>query len=716
MSNFLSRLQRVLPPLILLLAVWLVYHRAVDFSFVDWDDNVHIYNNSAIMRAGGPNILHFWTQPHEKLFIPIPFTAWSFIAEHARTGKLTFNSDASQAQLAARLDPRPFHMANLLVHVLSVLLVWLIARNWLTTRHATASTSMSTATNTSLAHENHTGTFIAWSAAAGALLFAVHPLQVEPVAWATGLKDLLGGFFSFLSLWLYLQSQQNEACARRWLTGATVAFVAALLSKPSAAAVPLMAWCLTATLPPSQPETKARRAGHMTLLFWLLMAALLAVAMRIYIQPAGQDRGDVAVPLRLYVAGDAIAFYLAKLVCPSSLTIIYDRRPDAIFQHWWGYTTWLLPTALAYVAWRLRSRCTWLLSALGVFISALLPSSGLVPFDFQAFSTVADRYAYPALLGAALALSAVIYKCLAQSQARTTRTLIAALCVMWLVALGVLSLRQTVVWRDSHTLWTHVLSVNPKNSFAYINLGVALQEGGQQEKARNYFEHAITLSPNDSRHWSAYNDLGTYYLYAKQPEQARACFERALQLKPLQAPVLTNLGDSFAAQQKWPRAIAAYEKALRVDNRFERARLQLANTFQAIGQRHEAIVQYQRILETSPETAEAHYNLALLLPVGTESLHHFQSAVSLAPHDAQFHNGLALALARNGRIDLALPQWKAAVRIDPSFTDAHFNLGAAYAAQGNTAQAITQWREVLRLQPGHAAARRALQKILNPIH
>src|SRR5215813_1795845 len=219
---------------LLVLVTLAVFWQVHGYQFVLWDDGLHIFDNPYLQALTFDNILAFWRKPYAELYMPLTYTLWALTAAVSR-GVTANPTDG------VPLDPQVFHALNLLVHLLSVLVVWRIVRLLLSrivTRPAL--------------------TRVAWAAAGGALLFAVHPLQVEAVAWVTGFKDVLGGFLSCVAVWQYLRyasgsveaasppkaagGQVRRSVGRYWL--ATGVFVLALLAKPTAVVVPVVAWIL----------------------------------------------------------------------------------------------------------------------------------------------------------------------------------------------------------------------------------------------------------------------------------------------------------------------------------------------------------------------------------------------------------------------------------------------------------------------------------------
>jgi hypothetical protein len=321
-----------------------------------------------------------------------------------------------------------------------------------------------------------------WPAFAGATLFAIHPIQVEAVAWVTGMRDLLAGLFAVLALWQYTRAAEGRrAC---WV-GAAVAFAAALLSKPAAVVLPVMAMAIDVWVV-GRPWRKALVPAAIGLACFALPTLLVTHL---------AQSSDVPTPgpaiNRLWVAGESLTFYVRKVLWPAHLSLDYGRRPGKVLGHAWVYAELVVPILLLVAAWVGRRRWPLMWVAVVLFFVALLPTSGLVPFNFQYFSTVTDHYAYLAMLGAALAAAAL----LARLQPTPAAWPIAGLV---LLVLAVRSFAQTGYWRDNATVWHHAGDVVPGDFTAETELGmfdVAAQQrafhAGQMAESRAASERAV---------------------------------------------------------------------------------------------------------------------------------------------------------------------------------------------------------------------------------
>ena len=367
---------------------------------------LHITDNPYLNPVTLPHVLHFWQKPYHNLFIPVSYTAYALLAL-SRTARHAL-PDAARGM--SPYDPHVFHAANLVLHLLNVLLVFRLLRRIVKNP---------------------------WAALGGALLFGLHPVQVESVAWISELRGLLGSFFALLGP-VALSSVRVDAAGTRktWPTALVVRLALSPVScwpccpSPARWSMPVFALLLDAgsCAEACAPLCMACRGGD--------------CGPRLCADDAGRSARprQPALPLwqRPFIAGDALAFYFAKMLLPLRLGIDYGRSPLFVLDHAWGYLTWLVPVGLGLLLWLLRRRYPMLCLAAALFVAGLLPALGLVPFLFQDFSTVTDRYLYLSLLGPALAL--------AWALSRTQGRAAPVLSAVALIALAGRSVTQIPTW------------------------------------------------------------------------------------------------------------------------------------------------------------------------------------------------------------------------------------------------------------------------------
>jgi hypothetical protein len=394
----------------------------------------------------------------------------------------------------------------------------------------------------------------------GATIFAIHPVQVETVAWASGGRDLLSGLFGFICLYQLVRSRQSLSPTERrgrWII-ATLAAALAMLSKPSAVALPLEALALDAIL----MRTRLARS-LLQLSPWFLFTAPIILITH-HVQPM---LWPTHTPLlaRPIIALDSLAFYITKLILPIHLVFDYGRTPAFVLAQ--GFlAVWLLPVFLGlFLLWK-GNRLPEILAGTLIAVAGIVPVLGLVSFMAQDYSTVSDHYLYPSMLGIALIVAAV-------SQAATKRfgrnaVGVVVLCVV--AFLGIQSTRLAAVWSDSVTLFSYAIRVNPRSSNAHAGYGYSLSRSGDVKGAIEQFQIAEELNPHNGM---AIMGLANLLVRQGNMDGAATEYERLMQIYQMQPnfdPKVGAAAETVVAARLIQRgntagAIAALEQAQQWD-------------------------------------------------------------------------------------------------------------------------------------------------------
>ncbi|MBI3891363.1 MAG: tetratricopeptide repeat protein [Candidatus Wallbacteria bacterium] len=536
--------------MVLVAAVLLTFGRTATFDFVQLDDRVNVSQNLLLNPPTAGRLALFWTEPYEHLYIPVTYTFWAAIALMA---------PMTQQEHGARvLDARPFHLANLLLHSLNTLVVWslltcVLGWNRTAPRGPAAETT-----------KRRSPSALPGGAELGALLFALHPVQTEAVSWVTGTKDLLSGFLVLAALRLLLEwarrtpqggapassNRRRRAMASDaapWLAASYAVFVLAMLAKATAIVAPLAAGCLLYLAVGARPASAWRHC-----LAWVAIG-LPAIVINKFLQADSQMAYTAPLWARPLLAADALAFYLRQLLAPIWLSPDYGRSAEYVMQSGAFTFSWLAPAALGLALAALPNRL-WSLTSTALFTLGVLPVLGLVPFDFQTYSTVADRYLYLAMLGPALGLARLAE---ARRDGRFPRV-----ALVLVVLLGCRAAAQTGAWRDSVTLFSRALEVTPRSYWMQNNLGFALSEEGRLDESRQHLEEALRIRPDLA---DAHNNLGTCYARREQMPQAIEHFRKCVELNPEHAEAHHNLGLALGKGGDTEGATAEFQKALQLN-------------------------------------------------------------------------------------------------------------------------------------------------------
>jgi protein O-mannosyl-transferase len=521
-----------------------VYREVVKHEFVLMDDALHILDNPHLQKPSFQGLKTLWQAPYQGLYVPVTYTFW---------GAAAYLSQLRESKTdTPKFSPAVFHGISLFLHSLTSALVFLV-----------------------LCHI-FPGTGI-WPSFAGALLFALHPVQVESVAWVSGTKDTVSGFFAVLSILFYLRSQK---LAGPGYLASTLFFVLALLSKPSTVCLPLLIFALDRFR-----ENVELKRSLIRLVPWLLISLPLSLATR-GAQPEALMRFVPPWWGRPIVAADTLVFYVSKILFPIFLAPDYARNPRAVLGHSWGYVSVLVFLLLAL--WiGVKGKKVRALSLL--FVGALLPVLGIVPFFFQFFSTVADRYLYLAMLGPALAIAWV--------NSLPHKKSLPVLCTLILLGYGLLTYKQVLIWRNDEKLFTHLVAVNPNSLMGHNNLGTLLEKQDRFDEAGFHYREALRLDPQSM---PALYNLGRVCGRQRNYVEAIYLLEKLLKMAPGISEAHYTLGIVYRDIGNLERSSIHLSYATQIEPLLARAHYQLGVTFGLEGKKQAAIRSLDRALELNP--------------------------------------------------------------------------------------------------------------------
>ena len=623
---------------LLLAAVTIVaYLPALRGGFL-WDDDDHATNNPCVVGPLG--FKEIWTTRAARI---CPLVISSFRVQHALWG----------------LHPLPYHLFTILMHAGAAVVLWRV-----------------------LTRLKVPGAWL------GAALWALHPVQVESVAWVTELKNTQSGLFYMLTGLFFVRArlaeQAREGKGARRNDWPALGFGAlAMASKSSTIILPLVlglcAWWI---------ERGWRWKNVLRLAPYVALSALSS-GLSIWTQRlegAADPEWARDWPERVITAGKVVWFYLGKLFWPQPLIFIYPKWENAAGQVM-AYLPLALGVGVLVILWFGRER--WgrgAFLAFGYYVVALLPVLGLIDHYFLRYSFVGDHFQYLASIGPLALVGAVLWRVFERVGGRNGFIGPAA-CGLVLGGLGILSWRHEVAFRDDETLWQDTLAKNPDCWLAHNNLGAAFLNRGQLDGATRQFEEAVRLKPDFVE---AQNNLGMVLYKKGQMDAAVRQFQKTLRLKPNYALTHYNLANVLCEKGQMEEAIRQFEEALRLKPDYAAdAHNNLANALGKKGQMDEAIRHFQEALRLKPDYAEAHYNLANVLRekgLIDEAISHFQDALRLKPDYAEAHYNLGVAFGQKGQLDEAIRQFQEALRLKPDYADARKNLAVMLAFKAKTSR------------------------------
>ena len=497
--------------------------------------------------------------------------------------------------------PLPYHLVNISLHVFTALLLLRIVR-----------------------HLEIPG---GWLAAA---VFALHPIQVESVAWISELKNVLSAALGLLAVIAYLRFDSEGNI--RWYFVALVWFVLGVMTKTVIAMLPI---ALLMALWWKRGRLEWQR-DRLLIPFFLVGGGAGLVTAWIEQKMVNNTGESFAFSLvdRCLIAGHAFWFYLVKLFWPANLMLIYPRWQIEA-SAWWQWIFPFCAIVLLGTLWVLRRWTRAPFAALFSFAILLFPTLGFLNVSYFQFSFVADHFGYLACVPVIVLVSATVAT-VASGNFEPARIASYAFAVVLVGLFGTLSWLHSGLFKDSETIFRDVIRRNSDSFIAHNNLGGALMNRGAAEEAIDHFQKALQLKPG--------------YQFANY-----------------------NLAVALSQKGDFAEAIPRLRTVLQVNPNHAKASYTLANALTKAGQPDQAIVYYRRALRLIPEFPDAHCNLAnVLLEKGDieNALIHYREALRLQPNNPGAHYNLAVGLVRKGDLKAAISELQIALHLDPQYPDA----------------------------------------------
>lgn len=564
---------------------FVTYLPALQNGFV-WDDDLYVLENQNIQT------------------IDLRFLKWSFTSTVASLWHpLTIISFALDYNVW-RLNPWGYHLTNIVVHTLNTILVFI-----LTVQLIKIAILWNYNLNKSW-QTNKNSEKVLTGGAVTALLFGLHPLHVESVAWIAERKDVLSAFFFLSSLLAYLKYASYTGSRRyRFYWACLGSFIMALMSKPIAVSVPVVLLILDLyplkrlTLQGGLEGMKVVLTEKIPFIILSFLAALATIWAH-YIGGGFSSFNVIPFWARIFVATQSLIFYLYKMFLPFNLAPYYPH-PGIINPFTIEYVkAFVLFSVIIFFSIRSLKWNRLFFSVCLYYLFTLIPVLGFVQVGSQA---AADRYTYLPSLGpfllAGVGIGTVVDRC---SKLQCRLVVIGALILI----LGIMvnkTYRQISIWRDSITLWTHDIKMFPNTaSVAYNNRGAAQSRIGNYRQAITDFEAAIKINPSYSE--ASYN-IGTLYRESGYNRKAIDFLNMAINYNPRYAKAYNNRGNAYRSMGNYQAAILDYDRAIEINSKDAIAYNNRGASHQAIGNYQQSVKNYFMATELNPDYAEAYYNL-----------------------------------------------------------------------------------------------------------
>jgi Tfp pilus assembly protein PilF len=582
--------------------VLVAYLQAKDFEFLDFDDSLYVTQNPYV-QAGLTQESIEWSFSFNDKYD----TYWH---------PLTWLSHMLDVRLFG-LEAGPHHLMNVLLHTVNACLLFLILKKM---------------------------TFSIWSSCLAAAVFAVHPINVESVAWIAERKNLLSTLFWSLTIFAYLRYIKTAALLDYGLM--LFVFLLGLMAKPMLVTLPcvlllLDVWPLKRIKflhaeaayigdPSNQsnglPSPKFAEVV-MEKLPLLLMAVLVAYLTASSVAGAESEISFDSVPLNLRLQNAVVACmgYLGKLIWPSRLAIFYPYPREV--STWIGGAAFIALVGITILSITMARKRPYLLVGWLWFICTLVPVSGLIQRGL--WPALADRWAYLPSIGI---LIAVIWG-VAESCRRwcVPKEVCAAVVFAYVLTLATVCNTQAATWKNTKSVFQNAVKVIPGNYVAHDILGTAFEKEGNIDEAYSHYIEAARIQPD---FYSAYENIGILFCDRGNFAEAEPYLEKALSLRPTNAAANYNYGNALMEMGKIHQAIQHYSVASRLDPLNQSFRNNLGQALMKAGQIEAAILQFQEAVHIDSKYAIGYNNLGIaFLERGEldEAVRHFQKAISANP-------------------------------------------------------------------------------------
>lgn len=638
----ISRKNLIFSCLFLIVIVLSLYARVSGFQFINLDDDVYVFENPHLRN--GLTIENVqWALQADLLFNSPNADYWQ---------PVTFISRMIDVSLFG-FNPSGHHLMNLFFHTANTLLLFgLLIRM--------------------------TGAI--WPSFAVALLFAIHPMNVEPVAWVTARKDLLSWFFGFLSIHTFLNYVNCKK--KRQMVLSVCLFLLALMSKPVLVSLPFLLVLLD-FWPLKRFNLSAIREKGVYFL----------VSLPFFVIPfVGQAQALRYASYPIIAASMVInnVYYLSKVLCPIYLRILswttFSAFPFVLFSF-----SALILTMITFVFFQLRQSKPYLLVGWLWFLISLFPMAGISP--------VADRFMYVPIIGLLMIFVLEIYL--------NARKYSAPLFIGAAVVFFILSFRQLSYWKNNETLFQHSIKTSSGNFIAHNNLAITMIEQGKAQQATELYSEAQKMRPDVITN----TNLASALAKQGQIDEAMKHFKESLRLNPNYAEAHNNLANLLMKEGKTEEAVSHYLKAAELKPDLPEAHANLGFFYANQREYKKAIEHLSEVVRLKPDHWKAHYYLAnLLMESGQagDALGHFREAVKLQPNDVSIQSDFGIALASAGDYENAEMQFLELIRLAPRFADAYYNLGVLYSKQNKMEQAIRYLKDAVQINPQYTKAKNAL--------
>lgn len=670
-------------------------------EWTNLDDPIYILDNQLIRDLSWDGIRRMFTTSHVNgSYNPVVLLSWAL--DYSFAG----------------LDPSLYHITNLTLHLITVGLVFYLALR--------LSKNILIAFGTSL-------------------LFGIHPMHVESIAWITSRKELLYTLFYVAGLIVYTYYLHKDAKYPRWyyLGLCFLLYILSLLSKGSALTFPLILWAL---------DYLQKRKDILRLWIEKIPFLILSIVFT-YISITAQKEGEALLYREFYSVFDSLSVgfygyltYLIKVLFPYHLSSLHPYPTPSGTPVPWYFSVAALPVlAIAIYCFRKIKTSRNLVFGFGFYFITLVPVIQVLSF---AISVTADRFTYLPYFGLFYILSTGVVWVLDHKPKLKIPMLGITACFIFMLSFKTVAYSQT--WKNSETVWNRVITYYPDYFVSYVNrseyrinkgqLDKALQDCNtaiklkkdyylayynrgyiyekQGKKERAIYEYTQTITYN-KKSFQAYQNRGIVYTELEQFDKALKDFNTSILLKPKDAIAYLNRASLYEKIGKYKEAIKDATKALSLNNRMDKAYFVRAKAFMFLGEKERAIIEFTNVIKINPKMASAYTlrgNTYIDLRNYSKAMDDFNKATQLDPHQIDAYINLGIILMNQSQFDKALFNFNQAQKYDSSNYLVYLNRGILYTLTKNYQDALQDMDKSLQLQPDNVMAikrKEQIQKLIN---
>ena len=669
------------------------YWPVTNHPFINFDDGVYVTHNHHVQQG-----------------LTLQNIIWAFSPSTSRGDEkiywhpLTWISHMTDCQLFG-LNPHMHHLTNLFFHVINVLLLFLVLFK---------------------------ATGEIWKSCFVAVLFSLHPINVDSVAWIAERKNLLSTTFWMTTMLAYMYYARRPSIIRYLFV--TLSLLLGLLSKPMLVTLPcvllLMDYWPLNRVQWSQTPLAAYRTSKVasTKPFFvkeswmrlilekipLLSLSFITIGLSmITLQSKARVVTNAMAPITIRIENGIVSYvaYLYKIVWPKGLAVFYPY-PNVV-PLWKVAGAVLLLVAITAFVLRRRRKQPYLVIGWLWFLGVLFPVSGLVQGGL--WPAMADRWVYVPCIGIFIMFAWGIPD-LIPSKWHFRKAMLSTSALLIIVLSFLFTGRQLSYWANTSTLFNHALAVTKDNYVAYNILGEGFAENGKNEKAEQYYLKAVKIKPNYS---VALKNLAILSGQMGHYENAIQYYNSVLLIDPLDYHAIILLADTLRQAGKTGEAINRYREALQTEPANPEIHNNLGVALFDNGEVNLAETEFKKAVRLNPQYAEAYYNLGLIASqqmAPDRAASYYLKAVKFKPDYADAHRNLADIMFSKGNMKAAIQQYDAALRIRPDDAKSLYNIGVILYIQNHPTQAADYFQKALEIDPGYEKAKIALIQIKNMMH